>query len=263
VLDTDHTDHGDRARQREQFARDGLRRFRRAIEPASGLADGVWAHLARRGIVRDDPTTWPSGAVHHLAGVGSSRALERGCAGALDAHFGIGRWTTPRSGGQVVVTFPEPRTWALPTKVWHTDSPYTEPLEPVFGALMFVFLERVARGGGGTLVIAGSHRIAARFAGSRPTVATEKMAVSRKAFFRSHPWLTALTSDDSEPESRMDRFSTEADLDGLPARVVELTGEAGDIVIAHPLTAHCAAPNCGDRPRMMRIARPRVTAVSL
>jgi hypothetical protein len=249
-----------------EFGRDGLVRFSGAIEPASGLADGVWAHLARRGIARDDPGTWPTGAVHHLAGVGPSPELDHGYTKVLDAVFGAGRCQVPRSGGQVAVTFPdatsghEPKQWTLPTRLWHADAPYTEPLDPPWAALVFVFLEGVEPCGGGTLVIAGSHRIAARFAQSRPTVGSEKMATSRKAFFRSHPWLTALVSDDAEPTTRMERFSAEASLDGLPARVVELTGEAGDIVVAHPLTAHCVAPNCSNRPRVMRIARPRVTA---
>jgi hypothetical protein len=245
--------------QLAQFSRDGFVRFPGAIEPATHVADGVWEHLAGRGIVRDDPSTWPSGPVHHLEGVGGGSELDRGYAVALDALFGSGRWSVPKKRGQVAVTFPDAKTWTLPTRVWHSDAPYTEPFDPVVGALMFVFLERVDRGGGGTLVLAGSHRAAARFAQSRPTVGTEKMAVSRKAFFRSHEWLHALVSDDERPEARMDRFSTEADLDGLPVRVVELTGGAGDIVLAHPLTAHCVAPNCSDRPRVMRIVRPWVT----
>jgi hypothetical protein len=46
----------------------------------------------------------------------------------------------------------------------------------------------------------------------------------------------------------------ETDVDGVPMRVVELTGEPGDMVFCHPAVVHCAAPNCGDRPRFMRIA---------
>jgi hypothetical protein len=246
---------------RDTFRRDGLARFASAVTPVDRLSESLWTHLAKRGIARDDRSTWPQGALHHLDGIGASPELDRGYAVALDAVLGAGRWMVPKSRGQVVVTFPEPGPWVLPTRLWHTDAPYSEPLEPVVGALlMFVFLERVEAGSGGTLVVAGSHRLAARFAASRPTVGTEKMAVTRKAFFRSHDWLASLVSDVSEPDARMRRFSTEADIDGLPARVVELTGGAGDIVVAHPLMVHCAAPNCGEQPRLMRIVRPRVTA---
>ena len=244
----------------ETFARDGLMRFPGAIDDAAGIADRVWTHLAGRGIARDDPTTWPQGAVHQLHGVGSSPGQERGYALALDTVLGPGRWKRNKRGGQVAVTFPTPGPWTLPTHTWHTDAPYTEPLAPVGGALMFAFVERVDAGSGGTLVLAGSHRAAARFAATRPNLRTDKMATTRKAFFRSHEWLAALVRDDFEPTTRMSRFSAEADIDGLPMRVVELTGEPGDIVVAHPLTVHCAAPNCGDHPRMMRIMRPFVTA---
>ncbi len=48
----------------------------------------------------------------------------------------------------------------------------------------------------------------------------------------------------------MDR---ETVVDGVPLRVVELTGEPGDTVFCHPVMVHCAAPNRGTRPRFMRI----------
>ena len=244
----------------ETFARDGLMRFPGAIDDAADVADRVWAHLAGRGIERDDPTTWPEGAVHQLHGIGSSPGQERGYARALDAVLGAGRWKGNKRGGQVAVTFPTPGPWTLPTRTWHADAPYTEPLEPLGGALLFAFIEPVEAGSGGTLVLAGSHRAAARFAAARATVRTDKMATTRKAFFRSHEWLHALVRDEAEPTTRLERFSAEADIAGLPMRVIELTGEPGDIVVAHPLMVHCVAPNCGDSPRMMRIMRPFVTA---
>jgi ectoine hydroxylase-related dioxygenase (phytanoyl-CoA dioxygenase family) len=48
----------------------------------------------------------------------------------------------------------------------------------------------------------------------------------------------------------MDRETT---VDDVPLRVVELTGEPGDMVFCHPVMVHCAAPNRGARPRFMRI----------
>src|SRR3954469_14078814 len=78
--------------QREEFARDGIIRFPRVIAPADHLADGVWAHLAGRGIVRDDPATWPAGALHHLDGIHAPPELDRGYASVLDALWGAGCW---------------------------------------------------------------------------------------------------------------------------------------------------------------------------
>ncbi|MGH3151465.1 MAG: hypothetical protein ACRDOB_12160 [Streptosporangiaceae bacterium] len=42
-------------------------------------------------------------------------------------------------------------------------------------------------------------------------------------------------------------------VEGVPLRMVELTGEPGDMVFCHPVMVHCAAPNRGTRPRFMRI----------
>jgi hypothetical protein len=44
----------------------------------------------------------------------------------------------------------------------------------------------------------------------------------------------------------------EADLDGLPVRVVELTGRAGDVDLTHPWILHSIASNATDAPRIMR-----------
>jgi len=48
----------------------------------------------------------------------------------------------------------------------------------------------------------------------------------------------------------MDR---ETIVDGVPLRVVELTGEPRDMVFCHPVMVHCAGPNRGTWPRFMRI----------
>jgi ectoine hydroxylase-related dioxygenase (phytanoyl-CoA dioxygenase family) len=187
-----------------------------------------------------------------FAGIGSAATVA-----AVDDVLGAGRWTRPKHWGQFLVSFPERgRRWVLPAAVWHSDAAYTEPLEPLSGVMVFSFLNRVERGGGGTLVLAGSHRLVARFAAGRPSAGRERGAASRKAFYRSHPWLADLVRAGDDP-TRNDRFTEEADVDGLPARVVELTGEPGDVVITHPLMAHCVSPNCARQPRFMRVARPR------
>jgi hypothetical protein len=42
------------------------------------------------------------------------------------------------------------------------------------------------------------------------------------------------------------------DVEGIPLRVVELTGHPGDVVLIHPWTIHTVAPNVGPTPRFMR-----------
>ena len=46
-------------------------------------------------------------------------------------------------------------------------------------------------------------------------------------------------------------FLEPRDVDGHELRVVELTGEPGDIVLIHPFTLHAIAENAGTGPRMM------------
>jgi len=247
--------------QRERFARDGFVRVEAAFDRAAEMENRLWQFLARRGIERDDPTTWPSGEVRHLQKllrepvfmpIGGPATTK-----AIDDLLGAGRWTRPDHWGEFLVTFPEPgRHWMVPA-LWHTDAAYTDPLQPPRGLMVFSFLNRVECHGGGTLVLAGSHRLVARFVAGRPNVAGETSAATRRAFYQSHPWLEGLLTA-GEDEERHERISAEVDIDGLPARVVELTGDPGDIVLAHPLLAHCVSPNCAREPRFMRIIRPRV-----
>lgn len=248
------------ASEHERFALDGFVHVRGAFADAAAMTDRVWAFLARRGIDRDDRITWPTGDARHLQkllrdpafmAIGGDRTTA-----VIDDLLGRGRWARPNHWGEFLVTFPDrDRPWTVPT-LWHTDADYADPLQPLRGLMVFSFLNRVQHRGGGTFVVAGSHRIVARFATARPGLRAERAAVTRRAFYRSHPWLESLVND-SEDGDRFARLAQEADIDGLPARVVELTGEPGDIVVAHPLLAHCIAPNGADRPRFMRIVRPR------
>ena len=41
------------------------------------------------------------------------------------------------------------------------------------------------------------------------------------------------------------------EIGGVPVRVVELTGEPGDVVFMHPWMVHAPAPNGADVPRIM------------
>ena len=64
----------------------------------------------------------------------------------------------------------------------------------------------------------------------------------------------ALTGLAPSPADRIAAFmDAETTVEGVPLRVVELTGEPGDMVLCHPVMVHCVAPNRGARPRFMRI----------
>jgi hypothetical protein len=249
------------ATQRAQFDVDGFVRLPRAFDGADAMADRLWEHLARRGIDRHDAATWPRGKAHHLQKLLHEPVFipigGPTTSAAIDSLLGAGRWTRPNHWGEFLVNFPEcGRRWTVPT-LWHTDAAYHDPVSPLHGVSVFSFLNRVEHAGGGTLVLAGSHRIIARFAGRHPELRGEKTATVRRAFYQSHPKLAELVTVGNDDE-RAEQFSAEIDVDGLPARVVELTGDPGDVVIVHPLLAHCVSPNCARQPRFMRVIRPRV-----
>ena len=61
----------------------------------------------------------------------------------------------------------------------------------------------------------------------------------RDEVLRSDAWFRNLTSADERSVDPMD----EADLDGLPVRVIELTGRAGDVYVTHPCILHSIATN--------------------
>jgi hypothetical protein len=73
----------------------------------------------------------------------------------------------------------------------------------------------------------------------------------------SDPWLKALAMG-GEAE-RIERFMECGHaIADIPLRVAELSGEPGDVVIGHPWLLHTGGPNCGDRPRFMRVQRIRL-----
>ena len=49
------------------------------------------------------------------------------------------------------------------------------------------------------------------------------------------------------------------DLPLTTPRLVELTGEPGDMVFCHPVMVHCGAPNRSARPRFMRTKQQFLT----
>lgn len=248
------------AGQLEAFDRDGFVRIQRAFDGSALMEDRMWTFFARRGAKRHDPSTWPNGEARHLQKLLGDAVFMpiggRGTTAAIDDLLGAGRWERPRHWGEFLVTFPDrARRWTVPT-LWHTDAAYDDPLDPPLGVIVLSYINRVEHHGGGTLVVAGSHRLVAQFV-ARQSAIGEKSAVTRKAFYQSHPWLHELITP-NDVLGRSARLSAGATIDGVHVRVIELTAEPGDIVIAHPLIAHCISPNCAEQPRFMRIIRPRL-----
>ena len=161
----------------------------------------VWRWLEKKyGARREDPASWAAAAVYGLQGMKREAVFDAigsdALCAALDELVGAGRWERPRDWGSFLVNFPSGERWTVPSRVWHTDFDFRGPADPPRGALVFSFLSDVPAGAGGTLVVAGSHRLIARFVAARPAAGREKMKITRTAFMASDPWLRELTAEE-------------------------------------------------------------------
>ncbi len=243
--------------QREAFARTGILRLPGAVPAAATvrMGDVIWRELERRhGIVRADRSTWDRHPPTGLKGSKRSRVFDAigspAVRSALDGLFGPGEWAEPRTwGGQVLVTMPSAEAWRVPHRIWHSDFPATLSTDDLTVVKVWTLVDDVEPGGGGTPHLAGSHRAFARYL---ETGVDREHKAAKHGFLRSHPWLRALCADDGSADRTARFMGGEADLDGLPVRVVELCGAAGDVFVTHGWVFHSIAVNASTRPRMMR-----------
>jgi hypothetical protein len=252
------------AEQINHFQNHGYVVVRGAFAHGDGLAmqHEWWLELAEvYGIARDDQSTWRQPRAD-LKRAKTSAIQERFATvrvrGVIDDLLGAGHWRPPRHWGRVLTTFPQPGVWRLPTGIWHSDSLCAWHRDAVNGLQIFTFVGSVEPGAGGTLILSGSPRLLLRHDAALQRSGEPhdpyKVHDLNDRFHRSHPWLMSLTGAAASPPDRTGFFmETGTEIDGVPVRVVELTGEPGDIVFCHPIMLHCPSPNHGAQPRFMRI----------
>ena len=241
-------------------------------EAAEKMREFMWAELKRlHGLERDDPSTWTINGRHSGKiqpgdfKLNSTRdnpvyaptATER----FMDAYAqlaGVEAARLRKNGGGFLISFPEnhDQPWTLRSNKWHIDfspRPGQYGLIPPWLAT-FKFFSTVDRGGGGTLIVAGSHRLSLKFFQSLGPLDLElKKSLLDTRFGRSNDWLAELIGKAPDQGDRIRRFMEEETLvDGVPLKVVELTGEPGDAVLCHPAIFHCRSFNCSQTPRFMR-----------
>ena len=212
----------------------------------------------RYGIERDDPLTWDRHPPTGLKSAKKSRAFDTVVgpvtAEALDDLFGAEAWVKAKSNGNVLVTMPDASQWRVPHRIWHSDFEATYPPDDLFAVKVWALLDDLVPGGGGTPQLAGSHRL---FAAIRPG-RRGPYVQARQARLPQVPPVAegALHRRRRCRSDRTERFmGADAGIDGLPARVVELTGDAGDVFLTHAWVFHTIAVNATDRPRLMRQPR--------
>jgi hypothetical protein len=151
-------------------------------------------------------------------------------------------WRRP----QVLFTLPNSDTWTVPTH-WHADVPrLASGRSP--GVQLFTFLDTVRPRGGGTLVVAGSHRLLRE--GRVVKVKEMRSLLCREAFFRD-------LYSRSQPnfEDRVRLLGKTAAVNDVALEVVELIGAPGDAYLMDLRVLHTGAPNATEHPRIMATHR--------
>jgi ectoine hydroxylase-related dioxygenase (phytanoyl-CoA dioxygenase family) len=135
--------------------------------------------------------------------------------------------------------------------MWHLDYPVRGPQPARFGVKALCLLADLVPRGGGTLLLEGSHHLTTGIARTAPADDAGHARDVRRRLAREHPWLRDLFST-RDGSDRVRRFMRDgADVAGTHLRVVELAGEAGDVVFFHPWLFHNASPNCRRTPRLL------------
>jgi hypothetical protein len=238
----------------EQFIELGHCTLRHAFErrDAARACDLVWQRMHEQaGIVRDDPQTWP--AVHdieeHLDAPEILRCFTDRLASAIEQLHGPGRWIGDRRWGLWPANF----RWLaeaaphVPDHGWHIDGNwFRHTIDcPKQGLLLIGLFTDLGPGAGGTLLAERSHRRTARVLAAHPGGLSHLELFERVL---------------AEPLGN----------------IHQVTGEAGDVVLAHPFLFHNRGPNRARIPRIMsnteaplrepmRLDRPRneLSAVEL
>ena len=244
--------------QREEFDRLGILRLPGAVpsERVKEMLDCVWDAAERRAEVRrNDPSTWKAQRLMGAHDLPASATFEQigspAVCDALDSFFGSHNWQRPARWASLLVTFPESsERWEVPHNIWHLDFPASPRSRGLFAVRLFTCLAKLRPGGGGTVFVAGTHRLVQHLAGENGVVRL-RSADARKALIRTHPWIKRLCSLDQGIDRVRQFMKVGAVIDGNEVRVVEMTGNAGDVLVTHPLLLHAPATNCAKEPRMV------------
>ena len=264
---------------RTEFFERGFTRLEGAVprQRTDAMVQTLWTCLEERhGARPNDPSSWTPGGVRGIGDINKAPEFapfgSPAVDGAIDQLLGRGNWRLPRGWGQVLVTFPAP-SWSWNSLfqgqvdvkhiAWHTDYPYDDATEALSGVQVFCLLADVDAGGGGTLVIEGSHRVVQSFVHSADAYTLAKMSRARKALLASDPWLETASRAISLPRPESWLAEQCGVVNGVDVAVRELTGSAGDVYLTHPWLLHAPSPNCNDAPRMMCTQRIKRETPSL
>ena len=241
--------------QRDVFAARGVINLAGLIpaETIRRAREAVLVPLAELGLWRDGAwrldalprPVWPATGLKTSKAIGNKRAelealidvpdLLAAVDQLLDGHrFDRRVFKRP----QFLFTLPNIDVWRLP-QGWHADGPrFASGVSP--GVQLFGCIDAVVPGGGGTVVVAGSHRLA-NAEGRFLRASDLTQILRREPFFRE-----LMAGRGGE-----DGVLPKARIGNVPVEVVECTGSPGDVWLIDLRILHTGAPNAADRPRMM------------
>ena len=242
----------------DTFGTAGIVPVRQAFstDAAAAMRDTIWRRIeAQTPARRDQPVTWrnvllPSFKPIKRRGVFRLITESPALAAALDIVLGPSAWEPTGSGVQVLFTFPNADTWILPHHLWHMDVGFGPAVPPTL-VKVFCCVDSVAVGRGGTLALAGSHRMVDRYGASLPDDQRAGNGASMRKFLDTDPWTHELIRTGDEPSRTRRLMGGRHDAAGIDLEILEMTGEPGDAFITDIHTFHCVAPNAADRPRIM------------
>ncbi len=250
--------------QRARFEEVGLIRLEGFLptECVTAWRDVIVRSLEKQGLWRDGawhldelaPTASVIAGSELLKGIKKSRTFREVITQSLRdaiAELVDGREVTELADTpQLLFTLPNADTWSVPYSIWHLDMARA-PQTGIPGVQMFTFLDTVAPGGGGTLMVAGSHRLLNT--GSHIRSKRFKQRLKREDYFRD------LMSKD-HPD-RAELMQVTGKVEDVDVYVIELHGEPGDVYLVDMRMLHTLAPNASDVPRMMLTQRFRLESL--
>lgn len=239
--------------QHKEFVERGLVKVQNVFDPrvAAEVVEELWRRFDTWNIHRGDPSSWQSLGEPEIRQVLKKTRRVRGLQSIYtDKTDSIARTLAAtdeleKQKPLLLLTFSGMHSYVsgevVPYTTWHSDTPNL-PSKGAAGVIVLGFLNHVRPRGGGTMVVAGSHRMHA----NAKAAITSKVAKRR---LKKHAYFRELLGKNT---SNRQRFLDEsACVEGVELKVIELTGEPGDAYFLDGSLLHTITRNYLDEPRIM------------